>query len=519
MVADMVLDQRAASALATELYPAVMRSAARCTYNEVQEVLDGEDVPHRNALRPHLRAAAAPRRRRSRSMRERARGHRLRPARAKVELDEDGLPAADRAARAQGEPPPRRGVHARRERGGGGVLPGARLPTVYRFHGEPDEDKLEAFAALARAHGFSFAARRRAHLQRAERSSSAAGGPPRAAGAEPAAAALDDAGGVLARATWGTTGSARRTTCTSPRPSAATRTSWCTGCSRPTGRGASGARSGSWSAEMDELRRMAEHSSERERAAMKCEREVNALYACILMKDRVGEEFPATVSSITDFGFFVELDLEHVEGLVRAEDLGPGHRLVVGALVWSSGRRVQVGQALTVRLAGVNVQRRQMDFDVVAFAGERPSRRRGGAERVEVPPPERERGVQRAQRPGRAEERHVAGAGRPGDARASGRPGRGNRGNDRTKPDAAAGRPANLSQQQGRRAEQRGSRSTQSQPSRPVQRGGPDQGLAKGEARSGKHQDQRGGSTRRRQGPGGKDARPGGPGQTRRRRR
>ena len=140
--------------------------------------------------------------------------------------------------------------------------------------------------------------------------------------------------------------------------------------------------------EQEELRRMAEHSSERERAAMKCEREVNALYGCLLMEDRVGEEFAATVSSITDFGFFVELDAEHIEGLVRADDLGPGHRLVVGALVWPNGRRVQVGQALTVRLAAVNVQRRQMDFDVVAFAGERPSRRRGGAERMEAERPE-----------------------------------------------------------------------------------------------------------------------------------
>src|SRR4029450_4412602 len=68
--------------------------------------------------------------------------------------------------------------------------------------------------------------------------------------------------------------------------------------------------------EMDELRRMAEHSSERERAAMKCEREVNALYACLLMEDRVGEEFAATVSSLADFGFFVELDAEHAERMV-----------------------------------------------------------------------------------------------------------------------------------------------------------------------------------------------------------
>jgi hypothetical protein len=52
--------------------------------------------------------------------------------------------------------------------------------------------------------------------------------------------------------------------------------------------------------------------------------------------------------------------------LVRAEDLGTGHRLVVGALIWPDGRRVQVGQQLTVRLAGVSVPRRQLTIEVVA---------------------------------------------------------------------------------------------------------------------------------------------------------
>ena len=263
-----------------------------------------------------------------------------------------------------------------------------------------------------------------------------------------------------------------------------------------------------------------------------------SFYAALLMKDRVGEEFDGHGRpSLTDFGFFVELDDEHVEGLVRADDLGPGHKLVVGALVWPNGRRVQVGQVLTVRLAAVNVQRRQMDFDVVAFAGERPSRRRGGAERVEVPSRDQERGAPRAQRPGRAEERQVAGTGRPGEPRASGRPGRGNRRNDRTKPDAAAaGRSqANPGQHPGRGAEQRGARPAQSQPSRPVQRGAPEQApagapsshpgfdrlrtLAQREGRSGKPRNQQGGSAGRGQRTGAGKGRSDGSGRGRRRRR
>ncbi|HYO70503.1 MAG TPA: RNB domain-containing ribonuclease, partial [Archangium sp.] len=53
MVADMVLDKRG-RLVSSELYPGVMRSQARCTYNEVQDVLDGQDVPHRNAFKPHF---------------------------------------------------------------------------------------------------------------------------------------------------------------------------------------------------------------------------------------------------------------------------------------------------------------------------------------------------------------------------------------------------------------------------------------------------------------------------------
>jgi len=77
---------------------------------------------------------------------------------------------------------------------------------------------------------------------------------------------------------------------------------------------------------------------------MQVEREVVAFYAVLLMKDRVGEEFAATVASVTDFGFFVELDNELVEGLVKAETLGPDYEFdsILHALVYPSlGRRIE----------------------------------------------------------------------------------------------------------------------------------------------------------------------------------
>ena len=125
-----------------------------------------------------------------------------------------------------------------------------------------------------------------------------------------------------------------------------------------------------------QLEEMAEQSSERERAAMQVEREVVSFYAALLMKDRVGEEFDATVSGLTEFGFFVELDTEHVEGLVKTESLGFGGKLdkTLHALVFPDGRRVRVGQKCRVRLASVSTERRQMDFEPLEIEG-RPVRR------------------------------------------------------------------------------------------------------------------------------------------------
>src|SRR5207237_10473473 len=81
--------------------------------------------------------------------------------------------------------------------------------------------------------------------------------------------------------------------------------------------------------------------SDRERAAMKAERDVDAFYSALYMQDKVGEKFRAVISGVADFGLFCELEEVFVEGLLPAESLGEGvkfekemQRLVVG----TSGR-------------------------------------------------------------------------------------------------------------------------------------------------------------------------------------
>jgi ribonuclease R len=71
----------------------------------------------------------------------------------------------------------------------------------------------------------------------------------------------------------------------------------------------------------DDINRAAEHCSERERAAEHAERDMMKYYAAELMAEKIGEKFKGTVSGVTKFGVFVQLDDPFVEGMIPAESI------------------------------------------------------------------------------------------------------------------------------------------------------------------------------------------------------
>src|SRR6202020_3106906 len=72
---------------------------------------------------------------------------------------------------------------------------------------------------------------------------------------------------------------------------------------------------------VEELHAIAEESSQAERRADEAERELMEWKKVKFMQDRVGEEFAGLVTSVTKFGFFVELTDLFVEGLVPLNTL------------------------------------------------------------------------------------------------------------------------------------------------------------------------------------------------------
>ncbi len=64
------------------------------------------------------------------------------------------------------------------------------------------------------------------------------------------------------------------------------------------------------------------HCSANERRADEASRDVENWLKCYFMQDKLGEEFTGTITGVTTFGIFVQLDELFVEGLVHVTELG-----------------------------------------------------------------------------------------------------------------------------------------------------------------------------------------------------
>ncbi len=120
------------------------------------------------------------------------------------------------------------------------------------------------------------------------------------------------------------------------------------------------------SANKDHYEELCEHSSDMEQLAQLAERDSIKYKMVEFMSQYVGEEFDAHISGITSYGIYAEIDENHCEGMVSMNDLDDdyydfderNYRLV--------GRRrhhkYQLGDAIRIRVARANIDKRQLDF-------------------------------------------------------------------------------------------------------------------------------------------------------------
>lgn len=126
-----------------------------------------------------------------------------------------------------------------------------------------------------------------------------------------------------------------------------------------------------WAMQLPEI---AEHSSKMERRAVDAERETDDLKKAEFMMNKIGEEFDGIISSVTNFGIFVELP-NTIEGLVHVSYMTDDyyryderHYAMIGE---RTGNVYRIGDEITVRVIQVNKDERSIDFEIVGMKGTR----------------------------------------------------------------------------------------------------------------------------------------------------
>jgi ribonuclease R len=127
-----------------------------------------------------------------------------------------------------------------------------------------------------------------------------------------------------------------------------------------------------------EMHALGVHCSETERRADEATREALDWLKCEYMQERIGEVLSGVVSGVADFGLFVQLDDVPVDGLLHVSGLGSDyfrHERERHSLVGSrSGVIFRLGDRVRVRVARVDLEARRIDFELAEAP--RPGRRR-----------------------------------------------------------------------------------------------------------------------------------------------
>ena len=126
---------------------------------------------------------------------------------------------------------------------------------------------------------------------------------------------------------------------------------------------------GGRSANKEHYEELCEHCSDMELVAQNAERDSIKFKMVEFMADKIGEEYDAHISGIQSYGIYCEIDDNHCEGMVAMRDLDDDYYDFDERNYCLVGRRYhhkfQLGDPVRIRVARANVERRQLDFEIV----------------------------------------------------------------------------------------------------------------------------------------------------------
>jgi len=118
--------------------------------------------------------------------------------------------------------------------------------------------------------------------------------------------------------------------------------------------------------EMREFDSLALHASEREVAASDAERDSIKMKQVEFLSERIGEEFDAVISGVTERGLYVEEQTTHADGMIRINDVGNDYFEYDEKHYQLLGRRTRksyrLGDPIRVKLTAARIPEKELDF-------------------------------------------------------------------------------------------------------------------------------------------------------------
>lgn len=128
--------------------------------------------------------------------------------------------------------------------------------------------------------------------------------------------------------------------------------------------------SGSASASQKKYEALCEHSSAMEQLAAAAERASIKYKQVEFMKDKIGEEYDAHISGVTEYGIYAEVDDNHCEGFIPVHAIGEEGFCFDDKSFCLIGRQTRrclsLGDAVRIKVANANLYRKQLDYELVS---------------------------------------------------------------------------------------------------------------------------------------------------------
>ena len=110
------------------------------------------------------------------------------------------------------------------------------------------------------------------------------------------------------------------------------------------------------------------HLSEREKKAQKAERDSIKYMQCIYMSERIGKVYEGIVSSVMEYGIFVEIKENSCEGLVRTSEIGYNYVVDTNNYCVNNthtGESITLGDKVHVVVSSVDIEKKNINLTLI----------------------------------------------------------------------------------------------------------------------------------------------------------